>query len=61
MFPSPLSLPQATVLSYRELDVAYLRKNWGVLVAVGAFYLTFLIGIALLRLRRTRDSLLYLK
>jgi hypothetical protein len=52
---------QATVLSYRELDLAYLRKNWGIVVAVGTLYLSFILGIAFLRLRRTRESLLYLK
>jgi hypothetical protein len=52
---------QATVLSYRELDPAYLRKNWGIVVTIGTLYLSFIFGIAFLRLRRTRESLAYLK
>jgi UPF0716 family protein affecting phage T7 exclusion len=52
---------QAVVLSYREIDGAYLRRNLGVVVTVAVLYGAFLLGLALLRLRRTRQSLEYLR
>jgi hypothetical protein len=52
---------QAVVLSYREIDLAYLRRNLGVVVAVAVCYGAFLLGLALLRLFRSRESVQYLK
>jgi hypothetical protein len=52
---------QAVVLSYREIDGAYVRRNLGVVVTVAVLYGAFLLGLALLRLRRTRQSLEYLR
>jgi hypothetical protein len=50
-----------TFSKYREIDLAYLRKNWGVVLAVVLFYGGFLVGLALMRLARTRESLYYQK
>jgi hypothetical protein len=54
-------LGQSTVLKYREIDAAYLKRNLGVVLTLGLLYAAFLLGLAFLRLRRTRDSLLYLR
>jgi hypothetical protein len=42
-------------------DVRYLRKNWGVLVALAIFYLIFGSSLLTMRLRRTKESYAYIK
>jgi hypothetical protein len=51
-----------TLASYdRLISPEYLRRNLGVVLAVGGFYLMFIVLLALLRLKRTRQSMGYLK
>lgn len=51
-----------TLAEYDSLiDDEYLRRNLGVVFAVGALYASFLAALVLLRLRRTRDSMAYMK
>jgi hypothetical protein len=42
-------------------DKHFIRKNFGILVALGAVYLFFLIALAVARYRRTIESLEYLR
>jgi hypothetical protein len=49
-------------LWYEQLtDKQFLRKNFGILVALGVVYLFFLTSLTISRYRRTADSLHYLK
>jgi hypothetical protein len=38
----------------------YLRKNWGVVVAVGLLYIAFLTSLALIRHRRIKECHAYI-
>jgi hypothetical protein len=51
-----------TLAEYDSLiDGEYLHRNLGVVFAVGGLYASFLAALVLLRLRRTRDSMAYMK
>jgi hypothetical protein len=41
-------------------SIEYLRKNWGVLVAVGVMYLCFVFMLLLVRYRRSKQSFAYI-
>jgi uncharacterized membrane protein len=51
----------ATLMNYKNVDMEYLRKNWGVVTVVCVLYGGFLLGLTFLRFRRTRESLYYLR
>jgi hypothetical protein len=46
--------------SWQIFSPAYLRKNWGVLVAVGILYISFGAMLLLMRLRRAKQSYAYI-
>ena len=58
---STASYVSATLDSAGHLDKAYLRKNFGILVTLGVLYVVYVIAVIVVRVRRTKDSLLYLK
>ena len=51
----------ATLESARHIDKAYLKKNFGILVTVGVLYIVYLLAVIIVRVRRTKDSLQYLR
>ena len=51
----------ATLAAAQTLDVAYLKKNLGIVITVGVIYLALLLGLAIIRIRRTVESFAYLR
>lgn len=68
MFHSRLSRTQSNhhlwtrvLLAWRQIVAPeYLRKNWGVVVAVGLLYIAFLTSLALIRHRRIKETHAYI-
>lgn len=61
LLPACASSVQATAAMSKSITRETIEKSLGLVLFLGALYATFVIGLVVIRYRRTRESLAYLK